>query len=400
VTRSIAHISAIFLGLTISYSSYYLLDIYASPSFPRQHITDPTDDWGLIPITDNTDCNVTKSQIPISDIEEVTYSSDGKTLNITLWLSGLLEKVPNVFRSPNYSVFINSFSTNEGLDDMGEFEVTIFWNRSNDNLHGEWTKIVRESASLDNRVLLMEHNYTDFSENHRLGRSNATKSQINLSVDLGMLTSPQQYLILFNAHDSFPKGDGICFVSDEVVFGLAPPPDYSVIVSPKQIEMRPGEERTIEVLVNSSIIPLSNLKLSTTPTSNLRLEFIPTEQPLVPGGLTTSLMKIKMLEDTKTLIRDSPSAQLTLPIYARTSTEFSLPVSFGIYNLGPSPPELNLERVGYFTIEILQPLSIQEQFDIFWDRYGGLKTIVITIVGTAFLTAFFGEKVKRRHQTT
>jgi hypothetical protein len=57
-----------------------------------------------------------------------------------------------VFRSHNYSVFINSFSTNEGLDDIGELEVTIFWNRSVDNLHGEWTKMVRELASLDRRV--------------------------------------------------------------------------------------------------------------------------------------------------------------------------------------------------------------------------------------------------------
>src|SRR5918995_2987474 len=52
-----------------------------SPHLPQQEIIDPRLDW--IDLTNN---NLTTQGDRSTDIESVDYSSDGKTLNATLWL--------------------------------------------------------------------------------------------------------------------------------------------------------------------------------------------------------------------------------------------------------------------------------------------------------------------------
>src|SRR5688572_20997382 len=87
---------------------YIAREVFASPPpFVRQIITDPPDDWYIVPtpfdvaqveipgyglilpdIEKNiTACKNEKNRFRSPDIEAVTYFSNGTTLNATLWLT-------------------------------------------------------------------------------------------------------------------------------------------------------------------------------------------------------------------------------------------------------------------------------------------------------------------------
>ena len=58
------------------------MNVYASPSFPRQEIEDPSSDWIDLKTQSSTD----EGGETLSDILRVNYFSNGKTLNATIWL--------------------------------------------------------------------------------------------------------------------------------------------------------------------------------------------------------------------------------------------------------------------------------------------------------------------------
>ena len=82
-------------------------DLYAysnenSPSFDRQVIKDPPLDYIII---DQQNQEVVKSEdkLPLADIVEVSYFSNGKTLKSTFWL--LLPFMPSQYKI-NYGFFL------------------------------------------------------------------------------------------------------------------------------------------------------------------------------------------------------------------------------------------------------------------------------------------------------
>lgn len=86
----------------------------ASPSFPRQEITNPLGHWSFMkePFNETTlrthngtqlrietaknilECKMDNGSFPFPDIKSVTFISDGKTLNSTVWLTSPIREPP------------------------------------------------------------------------------------------------------------------------------------------------------------------------------------------------------------------------------------------------------------------------------------------------------------------
>ena len=137
-----------------------------SPTFIRQEIKDPTSDWILLSTGNKT------SGSKNTDIQSVTYYSNGNILNATLWLSSF-KKEPHNTSSVSYGVYIdadfNSNSGSQGIDYIGKVE----WNRTTNN----WNYSFNELASNGKERLLgiKDDHVTPFNERG---------SYITLSVDL------------------------------------------------------------------------------------------------------------------------------------------------------------------------------------------------------------------------
>ena len=72
------------------YSSYLDRVVALSPSFPREEIRDRPFDWRDIDKQEGT-----LEGSPYTDIRRVNYVSDGRYLNATLWLRGVMNASTN-----------------------------------------------------------------------------------------------------------------------------------------------------------------------------------------------------------------------------------------------------------------------------------------------------------------
>jgi hypothetical protein len=108
-----------------------------------------------------------KKSIPAPfSIERVTYVSDGKTLNATLWLGGGINKSPSRdgVSIVAYGILIDSdYNPATGLYGA-DYLKEIYWT----NKPKTWNLLTAEySSSINYRNLTIVKNYTGFSDNQK-----------------------------------------------------------------------------------------------------------------------------------------------------------------------------------------------------------------------------------------
>jgi hypothetical protein len=319
-----------------------------SPSFSRQGIPNAPDHWSIIkapqnvtviqtssgirsPIglaNDAAECTITQEQYNVlpPGISAVTYLSNGKTLNATLWLSHPFIEQP--LHNDRLSIPFNgvhlymvrygmTLETSSVYHIPGsDYTARLQW----DAINKTWDRVVEELApvSTDETRLLepINHNYTAF---HVKG-----KSYINLSLDLGGLSYPNQYSVYFYALNLYIKDGTLCRVVNLTNKVYIPPPEFAISTNPNSLTLEPGDTKTIELQLKSNTKLLTNsfVVFSNRQFSGLRLNFIPNGTYIPYSGNATSLLQIKALEnDTQHVYR--------LPIFASISfpnTEFFLPL--------------------------------------------------------------------------
>src|SRR5829696_5725796 len=224
----------------------------SSPSFIRQIVTDPANDWFLIqtgtknysivipntksifylqPENDLTNCMIErklsnstiKTVFPSPDIEAVSYVSDGKTLNATLWLSDIFMEPPvnaSDWLSPQSNdIFLYNVRYGMSIDVKSAYDIeqeadyssVIEWSPYNNNSSGtktiwNWTALERFSNK-ETKILHNETSHTGFFDKG--------KKYIELSLDLDGIHSPEEYNILFYTVDSFVNRHGrMCSLAD------------------------------------------------------------------------------------------------------------------------------------------------------------------------------------------
>lgn len=403
--------------LLVCVDSFNTIIIYAlasSPSFPRQVQIEPPHEWQYFPLSVDYNCTGIAHSVQIPQMTGVSYFSDGKVLNATIWLSDALEirPTPSVLRIPTYTMgigIIQSYSTSAKVD----YAITVQWNP----LSQTWSRTLEEFLANGTRILQQDNNYTDFD-------NIANKGYVNLSLDLSDISSPAQYFIAFLGFDTDTSKRPICGLVGNIGRQIyVPPPDFSISVSPNPLQIKQGEERTIELRANSSSLvkPLLSISKVNEP-QGVDISISPSSAYIPAGGMATSLVKVKANDSAE------PG-----PRNIEIHSNISFPVTFnaaelvGVRELGIRESTIQVARAldseaseiqgldqsqnnsstgsnnmssiisprpSYFSI-IITPYSAEERFRDFWNTYGG----IVGLIGGGFaagLSALIIDRLRKK----
>ena len=366
--------------MTLVYE-YIPHEILASSSFVRQIITDPPDDWYIVPTSKNvarveipgygvffpeiekniTACKNEKKSFRSPDIEAVTYFSDGKTLNATLWLSNQFIEPPSNVSDwlyphskdiPWYKIrYAMSIDIKSVYDtDETDYSSNVLWDIANNR----WDKTVEERSSTgETRILENKTSYIDFFDKK--------KSYVDLSLNLDAIHSPNEYNILFYISDSFIKDGRLCRLADISNRVYIPPPEFVISTSANSIQLRPGDEKKIEVQVKTTTNTKSQVFLFANQTDDdLELSFIPNKTSVPPGGMVSSLLQINALDNAE-------PRPITIPIIANISipTQAKVLTKSETGAITSNSISENITQNSNLTVTVLNPLSPQEHLSIF-----------------------------------
>jgi hypothetical protein len=228
---------SIALIISTTTNSYKILvqDAFSiPPSFQRQEITLGSGNW--FNMSGGRPASSGPSYI---DIQSISYFSDGKYLNATLWLADFITN-PTEFENVNYGIYFDADSNNRtGLSGI-DYKVELSWS----NETRTWTRVLEEwSSNGKSKVLDPKQNVTDF-----FGESG---SYITLNADLDSMLSPDNYRVLFYAEvlDSINR---FYWIIDSTNWISVPSPELVLTVLPNPIILIQGEQHIAEVRINSS----------------------------------------------------------------------------------------------------------------------------------------------------
>ena len=349
-------------------------NIDRSPSFPNQEITDPHLDW-----IDLKNMTFTNQGDRSTDIESVDYSSDGQTLNATLWVYFPFK--PNHSSSANenvnYGMFIDAdFDQTTGYGGI-DYKVEISW----DNQSKKWTKVLEkwshygETKVLSNKTIPI----SSFSEDGA--------HYVTLSADLDAMLSPKKYKMIFYGE---VKREG-SYRTDFTRWVAIPPLELTVSASPNVVELRKGEQKTIEVKVNTTqgYEPTVNL-FATSPSKNIIFDFTQNDTLNKPvftfripsyGVATTPL--------TISAIKNASVGPYSLFVFANSSfppEEFIKPKSFLAQKSSTSffpSSAISLENIftqSSLLVKLQNPLTLADNISDFWTKLGAPISFVYGII--------------------
>ncbi len=361
----------------------------ASPAFNRQEITDEFHDGfhfnRMGQILTNDDYNDTLDQL--TDIQKITYFSNGTVLVATLWLASAFEEKPSAIGSNvavTYGILIdadyNQVTGKEGVD----YHIEIQWRNETQT----WNKgIVEYSSPVHNRTIDTKEDYTGFYKKD--------ERYVLLSINLDEILSPNPYKAMFYTGATYNNSDMKIDLSSWVDIS---PPVYSISTLPNPVIVRQGEQKIIGAQLKSTtgIVPDVIDFMPVENYSSIELEFIRDELNKSSSGIEPAPIKIEVPKNAQV-------GQYIIPISANISTGSTFPyfefVEFSNVNLPSNSTEILTKghkiALANLTISVVEPLSIQEQLKDFWSVYGG--PINLTGAGLAGgLTTYLIDYLKSR----
>jgi len=369
-----------------------------SPYFSKQEIRDPSLDW----VDMNTQQPATSTegtkQLYFTDIRSVDYYSDGKTLNGTLWTFFPFQDHPLKYNKVHYGILIDSdFDKHTGFEGI-DYKLEITW----DNQTKGWTKkLVQWSAEGEQRILNITKNYSGFSENG--------KHYVLLSLDLGSILYPAKYSVIF--YSDVQKNDSSDVISDFTRWVAIPPPKLHISTYPTNVTLTPGQNKTIEVKVNSTegYTPAVNLSALDPSDGSIKSYFEKGFDKLrVPSyGMVTTNMIISA-------VQNASIAPYTLTIFANSSfppeqlVKVKLPYNKTASSSDFFPPSVqesqNVFSSSTVAATVLPPLTPQQQISNAWSGFGsainGFVGLVAALIGIAGIVGgWFLRKSKQNKES-
>ena len=200
----------------------------------RQSIRDAPFDWI------NIDRQTAASEgDPATDIVEVTYFTNGRTLNSTIWLLFPFRELPVGYSIFNYGMLIDSdFDEDTGAGGI-DYQLEIRWN----NETNTWTRVLTEwsSTAVGGRILEESKNFTRFSGDQLF--------YVSIPIELEDISNPNKFRAVYYAES---KREASPLVSDFTKWINVPPQELQVATYPQSIELRQGETKTVELTINST----------------------------------------------------------------------------------------------------------------------------------------------------
>jgi hypothetical protein len=368
-----SHLKSILLVVSFIFIFIFFISIDASQSFaisapfPLQQINDGQNDW--IDMAAKQPAIHKGAFAPdymgITDIEAVSYFSDGKILNATLWTYLPFKAKPTKYEQVNYGMLIDSdFDKNTGYGGI-DYLFQLGWN----NNTTRWDKSLWElSPTGENKTLVYEHNFTGFYEKQ--------KPYVVLPLNLSYLHYPEKYKVTFYAEVKRKGHDS--FFTDFTRTVAIPPLKLDISTIPTSLTIRPGESKTITLRINSTSGFEPTVYLSTPKnqsgdiTSTIKFSKI-----RIPSyGTATIPMTISSAQNTP---RGAHTififADSTFPPENQIKQEFMSKSSIPSSNTNPFIPqseEKSQNVLGQSTmlITVLDPLNWQDQISEFWSKVG------------------------------
>jgi hypothetical protein len=377
-----------FITTTIIIPLYHEV-LAASPAFNRQEITDDFHDGihlNIMGQSQTKDDYIDKLD-ESTDIQKITYFSNGTVLTATVWLASGFRENPSANGSNVAVIYgilidadINQETGKEGVD----YHIEIRWTNETQT----WNKgMIEYSSPVHNRTLDIQENYTGFYEND--------ERYVLVSVNLDEILSPNLYRAMFYA--------GYVYNNSDMKIDLSPwvdmsSPVYSISTLPNPIIVRQGEQKIIGAQLKSTtgfvqnvieFMPLKNY-------SSIELEFIRDNLNKSSSGIEPAPFKIEVPNNAQV-------GQYIIPIRANISTGSTFPyfrfVEISNVNLPSNSTEILTKGhkivSANLTISVVEPLSIEEQLRDFWSVYGG--PINLTLAGLAGgLSTYLIDSLKSR----
>ena len=354
--------------------------IALSPSFSREEIKDRPFDWRDLDRQEET-----LEGNSSTDIRRVNYFSDGNFLNATFWLRGSITNASSDGEQVSYGTFIDGDSQTETGWQGVDYQTEI--SRQN----ATWISTVAEFSSLgDVRIL----------ENRKLNDTDLAKNignYIPVSLDLRRIISPEKYKVIFYAGEikKDKANNSTTRIMDFTNWVHIPTPEFVIASRPSSVQLRPGEETTLAVNVNSTtgFEPLVNLSAINLP--EVEWKFQHNQLHLPSYGLQTIPLQIRVSENaTPRPYLLNLFANATFPsesLINSSSTEeeqqqFILPQE-----------NEQISKQVMLAIDVLPPLTIEEQISEFWNVYGDPMNFVYGIIAglVPWLFTIIRNKLKR-----
>lgn len=230
-----------------------------SPSFIRQEVKNPPH-WSNMVYG-----NQTKNGPVYTNINSVTYSSDGKVLNSTLWLKDLSQLRKSHWKPSaryiTYGVIIDSDLNSDTGYQGADYQLEISWNHT----ANRWTKTLIEYASNGQHRSIV-HDTTDYTK----FLENTNGNYIQLDLNLSKILSPPKYRVFFYAYsfdnlynNYMQKIKSFQWLLDGIRWIYIPPPEFKMSISPSFIDLTSGQREPVELSVNNTTGFPSNVTLTT-----------------------------------------------------------------------------------------------------------------------------------------
>ena len=293
-----------------------------------------------------------------SDIQRVTYFSDGKTLNATMWLGGGVKQNPSLYGASAavYGELIDA-DNNPSTGKYGvDYQQEIQWS----NKTNSWNRLFVQYSSPSNlRTLDTEKNYSGFFQNNQ--------KYVLLPLNLKSITSPDRFRVLYYAI--------LIYNESRILLDLTPwidipPSQYTFSTTPDPILITQGQQKDVGVELESSSGILPKL-VDFTPYQNyssINVKFNPDKLEVSSIGVAPIPLRLEATSNAQI-------GKYTIPILLNMSTGSIFPSKFiqlGGLNVS-IPTQGYLSTKGNLSISVVEPPSFDQRIKDFWSVYGSLS---------------------------
>jgi hypothetical protein len=359
--------------------------VASSPAFELQEITNENPHW--VQTYGTSDAHLKSNY---TDIKAVNYISDGKTLNTTIWLaSGFTSSSPvynhDPFRKITYGILIDADSNPKTGYNGADYDFYVELAR------GKLNGYLYQLSSTGDYIIVGSKNITQ-----SLLDPDALRGAVKLELDLQSINYPSKYDLLFYTAESYKSNEVRQFTS----WVSIPPPTLEMSTSPNNIQIRQGQQLLVPARIKSTTgfsNDVLNISLADTASgfnsSDLHVVIERNQPPLfrvaVPQQTPLGIYTVPLI----VTIREPSIATQTKPISTSTTR-------------GVVDPKFELSKkfptVGYltkpvnFTVTVIAPMTISEQFKDFWGTYGQFIGLFAGGFVGAYAKVIF-DKRKKKH---
>ena len=326
----------------------------------RQSIRDAPFDW----INIDRQTAATEGD-PATDIIEVTYFTNGKTLNSTIWLLFPFRELPVGYSIFNYGMLIDSdFDEDTGAGGI-DYQLEIRWN----NETNTWTRVLTEwsSAAVGGRILEESKNFTRFSEDQLF--------YVSIPIELEDISNPNKFRAVYYAES---KREASPLVSDFTKWINVPPQELQVATYPQSIELRQGETKTVELTINStSGLEPDVILYSENQDTDPVLDFSAKKLKIPSNGFASIPLTVSTSSNTKIsphtifIFANSSYPAFEFVKVNATSHDFEFP-----FRIQGDDKMVKTSLL----IDVKEPLSLTDKISEFWNKLGELLLFLYGVV--------------------